>query len=79
MDADAGAITIEESVGGSGAVTVREVVHVATPGYAYHDAWMVVVPCDRAWASPVEPIVATLGLEESHPTIFVTFCLLPSL
>src|SRR4051812_22999825 len=79
IEAVAGAIAIETSVGGSGAVTVRDVVHTATAGAAYHDASMVVVPCEKAWASPVEPMVATLVFVESHPTILVTFCVLPSL
>jgi hypothetical protein len=40
---------------------------------------MVVVPCDKAWASPVAPMVATLVLDELHVTVAETFSVLPSL
>ena len=65
---------MDVSVGGA-VVTVK----VAEPVMLPDTAEIVVVPVAIAVANPVEPTVATAGIEEAQAPVGVRFWMLPSL
>ncbi len=67
----AGVTAIETSMAGP---TVRVVEPLTEPDVAV----IVVLPCATLVASPELLMVATAAVDELHVTVFVRFCVLPS-